>query len=132
MNAPHRESRSVRTARAIQAQKRDGGSRVPAGSRSGWAAAAAAGALLLIQADPAEAQARRQRQGQAPAVAAGTQFVPCPTPGQPLVRIPEIVSANGKLQGTILLASGPQRLYLGNADPTKCVPQFVRSFRALS
>ena len=128
MNALHEEFRVSREARARERRRND---------RTKWRAAscyasAAATALLLTHTSPVDAQGRRERQYTA---APGSQFIPCATPGQPLIRIPEIVSANGKLRGTILLASGPQRFFLGNVDSNnqpQCVPQFARYFRAFS
>jgi hypothetical protein len=71
----------------------------------------------------------------------GPQYVQCPAPGQPLIRIPEIVSLNGKLQGTILLSNATQRMYLGSGvrngnkftpDPSQCLPQDVRQFQGIN
>lgn len=70
------------------------------------------------------AHAQTQWQPQSP------QYIQCPTPGQPLIRIPEIVSDHGKLRGTIVLNNGAQRMYLGAADTTQCLPQEVRQFVA--
>jgi FtsP/CotA-like multicopper oxidase with cupredoxin domain len=128
MNAPHEQSRVTR-----EAWRRAAGQNGAGKWRIGSCfAPLALGGLLLAQADPAEAQGRRQRQ-QLGAAPSGTQFIDCPAPGQPLVRIPEIVSAAGKLQGTILLYSGPQRFpILDQRGNPRCVPQFVRSFRAFA
>jgi FtsP/CotA-like multicopper oxidase with cupredoxin domain len=125
MNAPHEHSRVNPEA---------GTNTVGKWRTASCSAAMALGALLVAQPDPADAQGRRQRQ-QARQAPATSQFIPCPAPGQPLVRIPEIVSANGKLHGTILLASGPQRFFLGDVDQNnqpQCVPQFARYFRAFA
>lgn len=65
-----------------------------------------------------------------PAKAQG-QFIQCINPGQPLLRIPEIVSANGKLRGVITLRTEANRMNLGKTG-NQCVPQFVRAFRALN
>lgn len=54
------------------------------------------------------------------------QYVQCPAPGQPLLRIPEIVSENGKLRGTVLLNDGATRMYLGANDPSQCLLQDIR------
>ena len=81
---------------------------------------------LLIQTVPVDAQRARNAQ---PFVTPPTQFIDCALPGQPLVRIPELVSHGGVLRGTIILRDAAQRLDLGLADPKKCVPQFVRNFR---
>jgi FtsP/CotA-like multicopper oxidase with cupredoxin domain len=68
----------------------------------------------------------------------GPQYVQCPAPGQPIIRIPEIVSQSGKLQGTILLSNATQRMYLGSGvrngnkftpDPSQCLLQDVRQFK---
>lgn len=74
---------------------------------------AAAGALLL-SAEPVQAQG---------------QFIQCINPGQPLLRIPEIVSANGKLRGIFTLTTVANRMNLG-ATGDQCVPQYIRAFRA--
>jgi FtsP/CotA-like multicopper oxidase with cupredoxin domain len=68
-------------------------------------------------------------QAQAPATP-GPQpgFVTCPAPGMPLLPIPEIVSANGFLRGTILLRGAALRMTLGTTDPNGCRLQFVRQF----
>ena len=85
-------------------------------------ASAAVAALALFQAAPAFAQA--------PA----PPFVACPDDNPLLTQIPEIVSQNGKLTGTILLTNGMQRLFMGNLAPDNktrwCLPQQVRQFRA--
>ena len=85
---------------------------------------AAAGAAALILAAPAFAQA--------PPV---PPYVPCPEDNAPLIQIPELVSQNGKLRGTILLSNGLQRLYLGDTSPDGktrwCLPQNVRQFRGI-
>jgi FtsP/CotA-like multicopper oxidase with cupredoxin domain len=59
------------------------------------------------------------------------QYVQCPAPGQPLLQIPEIVSQNGKLRGTIVLSDNAQRMFVGssNGDPSQCLVQTVRQFR---
>ncbi|MEA2873272.1 MAG: hypothetical protein QOH67_3248, partial [Hyphomicrobiales bacterium] len=72
------------------------------------------------------APAHAQWQPQSP------QYIQCPAPGQPLIRIPELVSQGGKLRGTLMLNNGAQRLYLGATDPTQCLPQDVRQFRGVN
>jgi FtsP/CotA-like multicopper oxidase with cupredoxin domain len=72
---------------------------------------------------------------QAPApTAPPPPYIPCPEDRQPLIQIPELVSQNGKLNGTILLTNGKQRLNLSDKSPdgkTKwCLLQNVRQFRS--
>lgn len=81
------------------------------------AACAAAGALTLLSPHPAQAQA-------------GNQFIACINPGQPLLRIPELVSQNGKLRGTMMLSDEANRMNLG-ATGNGCVPQYVRAYRGV-
>jgi FtsP/CotA-like multicopper oxidase with cupredoxin domain len=75
-----------------------------------WLAAAfAAGAAMLVQMP-----------------SAGAQLLPdCLPPGQPLLRIPELISQDGKLRGTILLADEQQRVNFS----TGCALQYMRYFR---
>ena len=61
---------------------------------------------------------------------AGQQFIQCINPGQPLLRIPELVSHNGKLRGSILLEVEADRMNLGKTG-ANCVPQYVRAYRGL-
>lgn len=75
-----------------------------------------AAAALLMPASPAQAQG---------------QFIQCINPGQPLLRIPELVSQNGKLRGSILLSAEADRMNLGKTG-NQCVPQYVRTFRGLN
>ena len=70
--------------------------------------------VMVLPASPAHAQG---------------QFIQCIDPGQPLLRIPEIVSQNGKLRGVITLRTVANRMNLG-ATGSQCVPQFMRAFRA--
>jgi FtsP/CotA-like multicopper oxidase with cupredoxin domain len=58
------------------------------------------------------------------------QFVPCAPFGQPLVKIPELVSDKGKLRKTIALVDVAQRTNLtpDPSNPNNCVGQEVRSF----
>jgi FtsP/CotA-like multicopper oxidase with cupredoxin domain len=97
--------------------------------RPHWlATAAAAIAVTLLNAVPMEAQ---RRGGQpTPLVNPPSQFIQCANLSQPLLKIPEIVSRGGRLRGTIVLNDSPQRIDL-NLGPDRCVPQFVRSFRAI-
>jgi FtsP/CotA-like multicopper oxidase with cupredoxin domain len=83
---------------------------------------AAVVAGVMLQMGPAAAQSQ-----QPPA-----PYIACADDNQPLIRVPEIVSDQGKLRGTVVLKNGPQRLYLGNNSPdgkTKwCLEQNVRQF----
>jgi FtsP/CotA-like multicopper oxidase with cupredoxin domain len=81
-----------------------------------------AAAAVLLQALPARAQ-----------------WIPCPGQ-QDLVKVPEIVSQDGILRGTILLSDEQQRLAFkqpptkmpGEAGATtRCAPQYVRVFRGI-
>ena len=54
------------------------------------------------------------------------QYVQCPAPGQPLLRIPELVAENNRLHATILLNNNVQQMFLGANDPSQCLPQDVR------
>lgn len=66
---------------------------------------------------------------------------PCPTQltyGQNLIPVPEIVTSNGKLRGTMILSDEqewmPFRIPVSAPSPTstsQCVPQYVRIFREL-
>jgi FtsP/CotA-like multicopper oxidase with cupredoxin domain len=93
-----------------------------------WIAAAwvAAGATALGQGSAQAQTPPTPWKPQAP------QYIQCPAPGQPLIRIPEIVAQEGipagRLRGTVLLNNGVQRLYLGANDTTQCLPQDVRQF----
>jgi FtsP/CotA-like multicopper oxidase with cupredoxin domain len=60
------------------------------------------------------------------------QYVQCPAPGQPLVRIPELVAQDGRLQGTLLLSNASVRLFLGGRDASQCLPQDVRQFTGVN
>ncbi len=86
----------------------------------------AAAAAIVFAALPARAQPLPAWAPKAP------QYAQCPSPFQPLLRIPEIVSANGKLHGTMLLSNNAERMYLGtqsaagNPDPSQCLVQDVR------
>ena len=93
--------------------------------------ASAIAAVIAMQAPPALAQQLPAWQPLSP------QYVQCPAPGQPLLQIPEIVSQNGKLRGTIVLGNNAQRMFLGNkltvnpnakVDPSQCLVQEVRQF----
>jgi FtsP/CotA-like multicopper oxidase with cupredoxin domain len=94
-------------------------------TRSFAATGLAVAAVIAVQAPPAQAQQLPAWQPLSP------QYVQCPAPGQPLLQIPEIISQNGKLQGTIVLSNNAQRMFVGNAkaDPSQCLVQEVRQFR---
>src|SRR5258708_7366127 len=73
------------------------------------------------------------------ALPACAQWIPCPLQ-QDLVKIPELVSRDGILRGTVLLSDQQQRLAFrlppakkpGEAGATtKCAPQYVRVFRGI-
>jgi FtsP/CotA-like multicopper oxidase with cupredoxin domain len=87
--------------------------------------ASAIAAVIAVQAPSAQAQQPPVWQPLSP------QYVQCPAPGQPLLQIPEIVSQNGKLRGTVVLSNNAQRMFVGNrnADPSQCLVQEVRQFR---
>src|SRR3954454_13712006 len=89
------------------------------------AAFASAIATVIAMQAPALAQQLPAWQPLAP------QYVQCPAPGQPLLQIPEIISQNGKLRGTIVLGNNAQRMFVGNrkSDPSQCLVQEVRQFR---
>lgn len=79
--------------------------------------------MVMLHATPARAQ----------------QFVPCPDEQQPLVKVPEITTQNGKLRGTIVLSDEQERIPVrqpSNTIPgapgtvTKCQPQYVRTLRS--
>jgi FtsP/CotA-like multicopper oxidase with cupredoxin domain len=95
------------------------------GSRSLWMAVT----LLLLQALPAQAQQRQRQPRQL--VNPPTQFIPCATAGQPLLRVPELVAQANVLRGTILLKDTPERMDLGLGNGN-CVPQFVRNFQGVN
>jgi FtsP/CotA-like multicopper oxidase with cupredoxin domain len=97
------------------------------GTRGLLATASAIAAVIGVQAPPAQAQAQQLPVWQP----VSPQYVQCPAPGQPLLQIPEIISQNGKLQGTIVLNNNVQRMFVGssNGDPSQCQVQDVRQFR---
>ena len=79
---------------------------------------------ILIHILPAHAQPTWQPKA--------PQYVQCPAPGQPLLRIPELVSLDGKLRATMLLNNNVQRMFLGANDLSSCLPQDVRQFRGVN
>jgi FtsP/CotA-like multicopper oxidase with cupredoxin domain len=90
----------------------------------GLAAAWVAGAAILFHILPAHAQPAWQPRA--------PQYVQCPAPDQPLLKIPELVSQDGKLRATILLNNNVQRMFLGANDSSQCLPQDVRQFRGVN
>lgn len=69
------------------------------------------------------------------------QFVPCPDEQQPLAKVPELASHDGKLRGTIVLSDEQERIPVrqpSNTLPgapgtvTKCQPQYVRTLRGVN
>ena len=75
---------------------------------------ASIGVALTASATPAQAQGRN---------------VACTDPGQPLLRIPEIVSSGGRLRGVMTLTTEAARMNLG-ATGNGCVNQYIRAYRA--
>jgi FtsP/CotA-like multicopper oxidase with cupredoxin domain len=62
---------------------------------------------------------------------ARTQALPpedCLKPGEPLLRMPELISQNGKLRATILLTDELRRLNDTQSSPTKCAEIYLRHF----
>jgi FtsP/CotA-like multicopper oxidase with cupredoxin domain len=95
--------------------------------RISFVAGSLAVALIPLQVLPAEAQQRRRPQPQPT-----TEWVDCPAIQQPLIKIPEIVSQNGQLRGTIVLRDEQmQRLAFKQGNANRCAPQRVRSFQAI-
>jgi FtsP/CotA-like multicopper oxidase with cupredoxin domain len=92
---------------------------------------AIASALALLHASTAGAQERNRLQR--PLASPPTQFIPCAQPGQPLIRIPELVSNEQDhiLRGTVLLTDTAERVDLGIGSGN-CVPQFMRNFQAVN
>jgi FtsP/CotA-like multicopper oxidase with cupredoxin domain len=75
------------------------------------------------------------------ALPAAAQWIPCHPEGEDLVKIPELISKDGKLRGTIVLSDTNQRFTFrqppsqvpGAPGTTiKCAPQLVRYFRGLN
>jgi FtsP/CotA-like multicopper oxidase with cupredoxin domain len=90
-------------------------------------AALVATAALLLHAPPAQAQQQ--------------EYVPCPDEQQPLLRIPELISQNGKLRATMILSDEQERIAARSpsntlpGDPgtvTKCQPLYVRTLRGIN
>jgi FtsP/CotA-like multicopper oxidase with cupredoxin domain len=101
----------------------------PTARMSSLGAASLLGGAITLLISPAHGQQNLpQWQPQSP------QYIQCPAPGQPLLRIPEFVSQKvagkdyGILRGTILLQGAVTRMYLGAQDPSQCVPQAIRQF----
>jgi FtsP/CotA-like multicopper oxidase with cupredoxin domain len=63
----------------------------------------------------------------------GNQFIACANPGEPLLRVPEIVTAGGRLRGAIVLSVENNRMKERTGAATNdCVLQFNRSYRAVN
>ena len=98
--------------------------------RSFFLLASAVVAFIVLQALPARAQTPTPTPSPAN---------PCPvalTPGQKLIPVPVIGSANGKLQGTIMLSDEQEWMTFRvpvsaptNSSRSQCLPQYVRTFR---
>jgi FtsP/CotA-like multicopper oxidase with cupredoxin domain len=69
-----------------------------------------------------------------PALPAHAQWIECAPLQQPLIQIPEIVSQDGRLRGTILLTDErQQRLsFVQRGASSRCAPQRVRYFQGLN
>ncbi|MBZ5524347.1 MAG: multicopper oxidase domain-containing protein [Acidobacteriia bacterium] len=65
-----------------------------------------------------------------PAASAQTQ-VTCPPASQPLIKVPEIRSAGGKLKAELLLKDGLRTLWGSPGDP-RCASQYMRFFTGRS
>ena len=111
------------------------------GQRSALLRAASAAAMfvaIVIYVMPVQSQQLSTWKPLAP------QYVQCPAPNLPLVRIPELVSQNGILRGTIALTeyqTGAKpddpsvRMFLGGAalnDPSQCLLQTLRQLRGFN
>ena len=93
-----------------------------------WLAAGAA----PFTSQPAEAQG--DRRAPQPLSAPPSEWIDCPPVAQPLIRIPEIVSRNGLLRGTVVLQDDQmKRIPFKQGDGTnRCAPQRVRNFVGLN
>ena len=76
----------------------------------------------------------------APAVPACAQWIPCLPEQQDLVKIPELISKDGRLRGTLLLSDQQERLTFRQPPAKKpgepgakiqCAPQYVRVLRGV-
>jgi FtsP/CotA-like multicopper oxidase with cupredoxin domain len=90
--------------------------------------------LFVLPAQPQKAgtaKAKAKPPAAAPAAtstpAQNPQIVPCPTPGQELIAIPEIKSANGRLRAVVRLTDGIRTLW-GSTGDSRCASQYVRYF----
>jgi FtsP/CotA-like multicopper oxidase with cupredoxin domain len=98
---------------------------------STWLAAGLMGAMMLLPMPPAHAQRSRAPQ---PAPRPASEWIGCAPIGQPLIKIPEVRSQNGKLQGTIVLRDDQQQrlAFKQPSGSNNCAPQLVRNFVALN
>jgi len=80
-----------------------------------------------VQGVPPEAQFRRAPQ---PKATAPSEWTACPPVAQPLIRIPEIVSQDGQLRGTIVLKDDQMKrlAFKQSSGSNNCAPQRVRNF----
>ena len=111
-----------------------GPSNLNSGASISRAFAAAATVLALLLPQGASAQDMRHPQHQPQNRLQGvppSQFIPCASIGEPLIRVPELRAEGGKLRGTIVLSTQATRMNLA-LGPTNCVPQFVRAFSGLN
>ena len=111
-----------------------GPSNLNSGASISRAFAAAATILVLLLPQGASAQEMRHPQHQPQNRLQGvppSQFIPCASIGEPLIRVPELRAQGGKLRGTIVLSTQATRMNLA-LGPTKSVPQFVRAFQGVN
>ncbi|MBI1201650.1 MAG: multicopper oxidase domain-containing protein [Rhodopseudomonas sp.] len=95
-----------------------------AGFGSACLAVAAVCATALLTTANASAQT---------AAPTGGQYIACAASGQPLVRIPELVSKNGKLRGAIVLSVETNRMKeKAPGSDNDCVRQYNRAYRAVN
>ncbi|HKV39640.1 MAG TPA: hypothetical protein VJX67_10530, partial [Blastocatellia bacterium] len=71
-------------------------------------------------------------------MAAGAQSLECRQEGQDLVRVPELVSKDGRLRATLVLRDEQQRMTFrvpvsapSNTSRSQCFPQYVRFFTGI-
>jgi hypothetical protein len=102
--------------------------RQPFSTRWIGTASVAATAILLLH-SPADAQRRNDRPAAMPAQ---SEWIDCLPLQQPLIQIPEIVSQNGVLRGTVLLTDETQRRFSFTGTPPRCAPQRVRYFEGVN
>src|SRR5262249_31796115 len=66
---------------------------------------------------------------------ARTQALPpedCLKPGEPLFRMPELISHNGKLRATIVLTDELRRLNDTQSSPIRCAEIYLRHFEGVN